>query len=327
MPEITVLMAVHNDERYIEKAVASILRQTCRDFEFLIVDDASGDATVKIIGGFADARIRVLSNPENVGLTRSLNLGLRQARGKYIARMDGDDISRPTRLEKQLAFLKADPACGLVGSSYQPIDEAGFALGEARVFAAGSDLKKALREKNQFAHSAVMLPLTAITAVGLYRPIFSYAQDYDLFLRIAERFAIANIPETLLERRVRLDSVSVKYWLLQDRFAQLARVCAGQRSESGSDFVERGERPGPGTGPLNDLFTTPSAREKRALAAESYFSWALYFKNHRDGHAHRSGYMIELFKKSLLADPLVFLALAGKGLIRSAKRIVAAEKK
>ena len=118
MPETTVLMAVRNDERHIEKATASILQQTEKNFEFLIINDASTDGTIRIINNFADPRIRILTNRERIGLTRSLNMGLQEARGQYVARMDGDDVSYPTRLEKQIAFLKSNPACGLVGTVF-----------------------------------------------------------------------------------------------------------------------------------------------------------------------------------------------------------------
>src|SRR3990170_6306785 len=103
-PEITVLMSVYNGERFLREAIESILNQTYRDFEFLIINDGSTDSSREIILSYNDPRIRLIDNELNIGLTRSLNKGLRLARGKYIARQDADDISFRKRLEKQVAF-------------------------------------------------------------------------------------------------------------------------------------------------------------------------------------------------------------------------------
>ena len=322
MPEITVLMAVHNDERYIEKATVSILHQTFRDFEFLVIDDASKDNTKDIINSFADPRIKILTNRKSIGLTRSLNMGLQRAQGQYIARMDGDDVSYPARLEKQIAFLKSNPACGLVGTGYQTIDEQGWPLDEGRIYDADLDLKEALKVTNQFAHSSVMFPKKVITTVGAYRDIFRFAQDYDLFLRISEKFAVALIPEIMLERRLCLDSASLKHKILQDRFAQMARECAKQRNESGSDFVDKVGEELSENDALNVIRRSLSNLEKYSMMAENYFSWALYFKNNSNGHAHRTGYTIKLLIKSLLANPRVFLGLACGHLIHLIGRLV-----
>jgi len=327
VPQTTVLMAVHNDERYIGEATASILGQSERDFEFLIIDDASTDGTIGIINGFADSRIRILANRERIGLTRSLNAGWREARGQYIARMDGDDVSRPTRLEKQASFLKSHPGCGLLGTGYRTIDEHGCPLDEGRIIAADLDLKKALQVTNQFAHSSAMIPRQVIAAVGGYREVFRFAQDYDLFLRIAEKFAVALLPEILLERRLRLDALTVKYKILQDRFAKLARECARQRGKNGSDFIDPGGLEPADNDALSALGLSPSNREKRSLAAEGYFSWAMYFRHHRQGYAHRNGYVVKLLKRSLLANPRVFLAQAGGRLIRLAGRFISPGRK
>jgi glycosyltransferase involved in cell wall biosynthesis len=319
---LTVLMAVGNDERYIEKAMASILRQSFGDFEFLIVDDASSDATMRIVAGFADARVRVLTNAEHLGLTRSLNAGLRQARGTYIARMDGDDLSCPTRLEKQIAFLRDNPGCGLVGVGYKTIDERGCPLDEGRAFASGIDLKRALDECNQFAHASVMFPLEAVAAVGGYREFFFYAQDYDLFLRIAEKYSIALIPEILFARRLRLDSVSIRYKVLQDRFAAAARESARRRRAGLPDPAAAAVGGAAADDAAKASGLLPSKREKRAFAAEGFFAGALYFKNHRNGYAHRTVYVARLLARSLLSAPPVFFRLACRHATRFTARIL-----
>ncbi|WDI33126.1 glycosyltransferase [Hyphococcus flavus] len=126
-PMISVVMTAYNAERYIESAIESILTQTFSDFEFIIIDDASTDATIEIINRFAasDLRIQALCNEHNLGVTRSLNRGLSVAKGSYIARMDADDISLPHRFEKQVAFLDTHPDYSVVASGVQVIDEAG----------------------------------------------------------------------------------------------------------------------------------------------------------------------------------------------------------
>ena len=115
-PRVTVLMAVYNGERFLAEAVASILDQTFRDFEFLIVNDGSTDRSREIILSFGDPRIRLVDNPENIGLTRSLNRGLELAKGGLIARQDADDISLPERLEREIGFLDGNPKAAIVGS-------------------------------------------------------------------------------------------------------------------------------------------------------------------------------------------------------------------
>ena len=124
-PRVSVLMSVYNGAPYLELAVQSILSQTYDDFEFIIVNDGSTDDTDEILGLFADTRIVRICNPNNIGLTRSLNLALRQASGEFIARQDSDDISVPEKLSMQTAFLESHPEYGLVGCATKRIDSGG----------------------------------------------------------------------------------------------------------------------------------------------------------------------------------------------------------
>src|SRR5690606_37374672 len=129
MPRVTVLLAVHNGERYIQEAIDSILAQTFGDFELLIVNDGSTDATRDLVLSYSDDRIRLVDNDHNIGLPKSLNRGLRLAKGRYIARLDADDISEPDRLAAQVSFLQANPDVAMVGSWYRKIDGEGNTLG------------------------------------------------------------------------------------------------------------------------------------------------------------------------------------------------------
>ena len=118
-PLVTVLLSTHNDLRFLPQAVESILSQSFGDFEFLIIDDGSTDGTTEYLSSVSgeDPRVRVLSNERNIGLTRSLNLGLGSARGRFLARMDADDVSAPQRLARQVTFLERNSDVGVVGSS------------------------------------------------------------------------------------------------------------------------------------------------------------------------------------------------------------------
>jgi hypothetical protein len=320
-------MAVHNDEKYIRRAVGSILEQTYADFEFLIIDDGCTDGTIKIINEYSDPRIRIVKNEKNIGLTRSLNRGLDLARGRYIARMDGDDYSLPERLAKQTAFLDAHPSYGLVGTGYRSIDEADRVLGEASIPESDEELQTALMETNQFAHAAVMYTADAIKTVGKYREFFTYSQDYDLFLRISETYPVYNILEPLLEWRIRMDSASVKYKTLQDRFACIARRCARERRETGSDPIQRGEGDAFRAAALNGFLASSAALKKRTIMAESYFAWACHFfySGSKRNYSHRLRSVTRLLGKSFMAHPLICLKLISGRIIGAIKRIAGAK--
>jgi len=132
-PEVTVLMSVYNGEKYLREAIDSILNQTFTDFEFLIVNDGSTDRTAEILRSYDDPRIIIINNEKNIGLTKSLNIGLRMAKGEYIARMDADDVSMPERLQKQIELLNQKKNTGLVGTYYTIINEKGKVFfGEVR---------------------------------------------------------------------------------------------------------------------------------------------------------------------------------------------------
>ncbi len=321
-PEVTVLMAVHNDGRYIKKAVQSIMDQTFEDFEFLIIDDGSSDDSIEILKGFNDPRIRLISNEKNMGFTRTLNRGLSLARGRYIARMDADDLSLPTRLQEQVAFVKKNPSYGLVGTSYRYIDEQGRQIIEKKLARTNREIKKALLKTNQFAHASVMFTAQAIETVGPYRDFFTYSQDYDLFLRISEKFHVYNIPAILMEWRVRLNSASVKYRTLQQRFAQIALLCSLERRKTGKDPIQRQDFNGYGMAALKNLGSSSllSWCKRKNIMAKSYYLWADFFHRLEKSYAPGRRYCIRLLIKSFLANPFISLILIGKRLIGFIKR-------
>jgi glycosyltransferase involved in cell wall biosynthesis len=185
-PKVTVLLAVRDGEPYVQAAVASILEQTFTDFEFLVVDDASSDRTAEIVESFADPRIRLLRNHRNVGQVPSLNRGLREARGEYVARIDADDISLPRRLERQTALLDAQPSVGLVGAWMNVVDERGRSVTrlDARIDDKVRFVFETLTMHVLIAHPAAAYRRKPVLELGGYDERTGPAEDKDLWRRL-----------------------------------------------------------------------------------------------------------------------------------------------
>lgn len=206
MVTVSVCMPVYNAEKYVAEAIESVLSQTYKDFEFIIVDDSSTDGSWKIIQEYADkdTRIRAFRNKKNGGVVVSLNNALKKAKGVYIARMDADDICVPTRFEKQVALLKKND---VVGSNIQFIDEQGKKKG-VRVYSNAID--RVVRVESPLAHPSVMLKKELFDTHGLYREEFNSAEDYDRWLCFYSRRATFYvIQETLLHYRTHAQQVKV----------------------------------------------------------------------------------------------------------------------
>lgn len=208
-PLVTVLLPVWNGERFLRPAVESILGQTFADFEFLVVDDGSTDGTPRILAEYTgDRRLRVLRNLENRGLVASLNVGLGEARGKYVARMDADDVSHKERLAIQVSHMESHPAIVVLGTGAQVIDEAGRALRRIVFPTDDVTLRWCLCFFSPIVHAAAIMRRDDILLAGAYDPAFVHAEDYDLFDRLRHRGRIANIPEALYAVRVYSRSIS-----------------------------------------------------------------------------------------------------------------------
>jgi glycosyltransferase involved in cell wall biosynthesis len=207
-PTVSVVMSVYNGAEYLRPAIDSILDQTFKDFEFIIINDGSTDGSLDILHSYHDPRLVLISRP-NKGLTASLNEGFGKARGTYIARQDADDISELSRLEKEVNFLEKNPSVGLVGSNYVHIDESGKKTGaETHIFTHPSDLKACLVLCNQFGHGSIMLRTECLKLVGGYDPAVGHAEDYDLWVRISQLAKVANIEEPLYLYRNLSTSIS-----------------------------------------------------------------------------------------------------------------------
>jgi glycosyltransferase involved in cell wall biosynthesis len=208
-PRVTVLMSLYNEERHVAAAVDSVLAQTYENFEFLIIDDGSTDRSKEIVLAVDDPRIRLISRP-NKGLTESLNEGLQLARGEYVARQDADDISLPTRIEKEVAFLDSAPEVGLVGTNYTIIGDDGEPLTTTSVFLHPFDLAVAEIVSNQFGHGSVMMRRSVALELGGYdSTVGDIVSDYDLWLRIGRTARLANLAEPLYRWRRSSRSLSM----------------------------------------------------------------------------------------------------------------------
>lgn len=220
-PKITVLMSVYNGEKYLNEAVDSILFQTFTDFEFLIIDDASTDKTPEILHSYGDTRIKIITNEKNLGLTKSLNKGLELARGEYIARMDADDISYPKRLEKQIKYLEEHRDVGLVGSSFETINEYGEVVSRNIYKDFTSEkIYYHLTFNNCIAHSSVVYRRDLVIRTEGYNERLIRAQDFDLWSRISKKSKIEIVEEILLKWRASQSGISKKCKTEQDQIAR-----------------------------------------------------------------------------------------------------------
>jgi glycosyltransferase involved in cell wall biosynthesis len=224
-PDISVVMAVYNSAGVVAEAIESILHQTFGNFEFIIIDDGSTDSSGEILREYKrrDSRIEVYTQ-SNQGLIASLNRGCRMAKGRYIARMDADDISLPSRFEKQFGFMEAHPEIGVLGTWIQDVDERRQPIIEWPVPSDPVVVRWFLFFGNCIAHPSVMLRRDLLERMGYYRPDALHVEDYDLWIRAAEVTALANLPEVLVQYRVSAGSVSGRNDQVQrERTAALAK--------------------------------------------------------------------------------------------------------
>jgi glycosyltransferase involved in cell wall biosynthesis len=227
-PKVSVLMAVKDGEKYLREAVESILAQTFSDFEFIIIDDGSTDETAQILYGFSDSRLVLLRNEKSLGLTKSLNLGLKLAAGEYIARMDADDLSLPGRLDTQVKYLDAHPKVDVLGTAVTLIDEQGN-LVQNTYFPKGHDLITwHLCFSNPIVHPSVMMRRPTILLHHGYDECFSRSQDYDLWWRISFDGKLENLEDIHLLLRKHSLQVSSKDY--EEQFENGLKIVQKQAS-------------------------------------------------------------------------------------------------
>lgn len=241
-PAVTVLLTVYNGERHLAESIDSVFAQTFEDFELLVVDDGSTDATSEILSGYADSRLRVIRNELNLGVTRSLNRGLGKSRGCYVARQDADDVSAPERLERQTAFLDVNPDVTLLASSYLRIRDDGSVFGSRYVPTEALGARWRLLFLNAFTNSSVMFRRDDVERLGGFREEFVYAQDYDLWSRLAFTGTVAALPDTLVLYRDTRDSLTATLAAHVDDVDRISRDNMRRLGPAGARVAQRIDR-------------------------------------------------------------------------------------
>lgn len=273
-PRISVVMPVYNGERGLAATLDSILSQSLKDFELIVVDDGSTDATPEILGRCRDRRLRVLTQ-ENRGLTRALIRGCEEARGGVIARHDCGDRSQPDRLARQLAILDAEPDVVLV-SCHTRYEAPG---GETLYIAAGDgetvqqsllhDGPDSIRGLSH--HGSAMFRRDTYLRAGGYRPQFRVAQDLDLWLRMAPIGRIAFVPEVLYEATMDATAISAR-----NRLEQLDAARIALQLRDGGDPATLLEQAA--------AVRTPAPRSTRRAEADTFYFFASCLRNQGDPH-------------------------------------------
>ncbi len=289
-PAISIVMPVYNARRYVGLAIQSMLEQVFTDFEMLVFDDGSTDGSLEIIRRYAryDPRIRV-SCRRHRGLVQVLNEGIADARADLVARMDADDVALPHRLLDQVEFLRNRHDLVVLGGQVEMIDTHGLPLGLKRLPLEHDQLEHGmLRGRGDFiCHPAAMMRRDAVCAVGGYRQEYEYVEDLDLWLRLAEKGRLANLPQVILQYRYHINSIC--YTRVDLQHAR-AKACIAET------LNRRGE-----SDHILSEFQHATQRERTWSAV--YRDWVLTAIDH--GHWHTA---VVYVVKAFLASPVSFLA-------------------
>lgn len=207
MSELAVIMPVHNGASYLREAIDSILKQTYKDFEFIIIDDGSTDNSLNILNSYKDKRITIQRLETRKGISDALNEGFSKSKAPLIARMDADDIALPDRLRIQIDYLKSHPEIGVLGTSLKLIPS-------NKIWSYPEDdslIKARMLFNNCFAHSSVMFRRSVSNSNAPFSGTFPHMEDYDLWCHLAASTTFANLPQALLKYRQSPQSVSIMY--------------------------------------------------------------------------------------------------------------------
>lgn len=224
-PPVSIVISIYNGEKFLREAIESILSQTFTDFEVIVIDDGSVDSTPHLLALYEqrDPRILIHRFGGNRGLSAALNFGIRCARGKYIARMDADDISLPYRLEEQVKFMDEHPEIDVLGTAYTLIDESGHHL-QTTVFPGNSDiLRWSLLFFNPIAHPSTMMRTSTIRKVGGYNTELTSAQDYELWTRVTLAGRLSNLQKVHMLLRLHGERITYKHREQQIAFTNEAK--------------------------------------------------------------------------------------------------------
>lgn len=243
MADVSVILPFFNAASSIRSSIESICDQTCTDWELILVDDASTDHSVEIVNSFLDKRIKVIQLDKNGGYPVAMNVGIAHAEGKYIARMDADDISAPTRLQEQLKALERNPEASFCGVARYRITPGGKLYTDRKKFESlyvQETWDNLMKGNRIFTDPSVMIAKEKIMAVGGYRTFQRSGMDVDLWLRIMEKFGpCVTITAPLFGKG--LEPGSLIFNPHTNLINQIPRVLARQRTDKGEDDIQAGQ--------------------------------------------------------------------------------------
>ena len=233
--KISVIMSVYNGEKYLREAIDSILNQTFKDFEFIIINDGSIDKSLEIIQSYNDDRIKIV-NQGNTGLAKALNNGIAISKSDFIARMDADDIAYPERIQKQYEFLLGNPDYIIVGSNAKIIDKAGYFVRDSNLSTTDEEMKGML-PSTPFIHPSVMFRKNIFYKAGQYPEYMLKAQDVVLFNSMTKYGKFANIPEHLMQYRIVPTANTARAGTISERFNKILSKAIEHNKISDDDFA------------------------------------------------------------------------------------------
>lgn len=243
MPSLTVLMPTYNAGLYLGDAIASVLSQDMPDFELLVLDDGSSDGSLEYLRTLEDPRITISRSEENIGLGATLTRGLELCQSEFFVRMDADDIIEPAKFAKQIAFLRAHPEVGLVGTQFHYFGAAGTkALSPRLPLDHGAIVAGLHKRALTLVHGSLMGRTDVLKRAGGYR-VRGMGEDWDMFLRASETTRLANVPDSLYRWRLHNDNARLGHLMEQQRGIDFACECAarrtaGQAERTFNEFLE-----------------------------------------------------------------------------------------
>ncbi len=276
-PLVSVVMVIRDVERYLPEAIESILDQTFRDFEFIIVDFGSIDRSMDIAAGYAvrDGRVK-LSKISPCSYIEAKIAACSLPEGRYIAIQDADDVSLPDRLQLEVEFLEDHPQVGLLGGAVHTIDAQGCLVDRTVDYPTEDwEIRSELRVRNTFWHPTVLMRKEAFVRAGGYRAVSSPSDDYDLWLRISEHYQCANLKQKVLNYRIHPQQLSFRKRKDQIFCLLAARAAASLRSEGKSDPLNSAKEITPA---LLAAMGVSEEEQKRELAEKYYDYINLMFK-------------------------------------------------
>jgi len=292
-PLVSVLMCVYNDEKYVGLAIESILNQSYKNYEFIIVDDGSTDNTSNILKSYSGKNECIkLFRINNSGTTAAANFGLSKVKGKYVARIDSDDISFPERLKIEVEFLERNPGAALIGGGAEIIDVNGNVIGERNIKTINP--ARTLLKRNIFQQSDVMFRTDVVKNLGGYREKFFNGEDYDLWLRISEKAEIVKLNTFLGQWRLNGSGYSFsrrKEQLLSDK---IIKEFAKQRRTSGKDDYDNYE-------PI------PPSKHRQNINDFSYDIWVALYLIESFRKKEARSILLKNFKKFYKSPKIYFL--------------------